>query len=90
MVFTYSYTTGTVSGSYTTQSYAYGNSTWGDQLTAINGSSISYDAIGNPTSIGGTLLTWQGRRLMSYGSNTYTYNAEGIRTSKTVGGVTMK
>ena len=38
-------------------------------------------------------LTWQGRRLMSYsdsesGDNySYTYNADGIRTSKTVNGV---
>ena len=31
---------------------------------------------------------WEkGRQLKSFGSNTYTYNANGIRTSKTVGGV---
>ena len=38
-------------------------------------------------------LTWQGRRLMSYSDSesgddySYTYNADGIRTSKTVNGV---
>ena len=66
----------------------------GDLLTAYQGGSnaITYDAIGNPINIYGTTLTWQGRRLTSYtsGSNvyTYTYNADGIRTSKTVNGVT--
>ena len=43
--------------------------------------------MGNPGTWNGNALTWQGRRLMSYGSNTYTYNADGIRTSKTVNGV---
>ena len=48
---------------------------------------VTYDGIGNPGTWNGNALTWQGRRLMSYGSNTYTYNADGIRTSKTVNGV---
>ena len=56
-------------------------------LTSFNGQSIAYDGIGNPGTWNGSALTWQGRRLMSYGSNTYTYNADGIRTSKTVNGV---
>ena len=43
---------------------------------------------GNPTSYLGHTLTWEkGRQLKSYDSNTYTYNANGIRTSKTVGDV---
>ena len=46
-------------------------------------------AEGNPTSYLGHTLTWEkGRQLKSYDSNTYTYNANGIRTSKTVNGVT--
>ncbi len=49
---------------------------------------ITYDQIGNPVTIGSATLTWQGRQLMQYvnGSNTYayTYNADGIRTSKTI------
>ena len=56
-------------------------------LTSFNGQSIAYDGIGNPKTWNGSALTWQGRRLMSYGANTYTYNADGIRTSKTVNGV---
>ena len=58
-----------------------------------------YDSVGNPIRIEkdattGVNLTWNGRRLMAYtgyGTNTtsvsYTYNDEGIRTSKTVNGV---
>ena len=47
-----------------------------------------YDAIGNPTKYRGRTLTWQGRRLVSYGKEnkraTYTYDVNNIRTSKTV------
>ena len=67
--------------------YGYDTGNWGDLLTSFNGQSIAYDGIGNPGTWNGSALTWQGRRLMSYGSNTYTYNADGIRTSKTVNGV---
>ena len=42
----------------------------------------------NPTTYLGHTLTWEkGRQLKSFDSNTYTYNANGIRTSKTVNGV---
>ena len=34
-----------------------------------------------PSSYRNNNLTWQGRRLLSYGNNTYTYNSEGIRIS---------
>ena len=91
---TYSYTTGTPTGRPSIDYYYYTDSNWGDLLTAYQGGSnaITYDAIGNPINIYGTTLTWQGRRLTSYtiGSNvySYTYNADGIRTSKTVNGVT--
>ncbi len=75
-----------------TDTYTYGDTTWGDLLTAYNGTSITYDGVGNPLTIGSASLTWQGRQLMQYvnGSNTYayTYNADGIRTSKTINGVT--
>ena len=65
-------------------------------------SAISYDAIGNPTYIENEddpdlyrSLKWQGRQLMSISdcsvdgcsSVSFTYNDNGIRTSKTVGGV---
>ncbi len=68
--------------------YEYGNNVWKDLLTAYNGQSITYDAQGNPISYLGHTLTWEkGRQLKSYDSNTYTYNANGIRTSKIVNGV---
>ena len=46
------------------------------------------DGGGYPTSYLGHALTWErGRQLKSFDGNTYTYNANGIRTSKTVDGV---
>ena len=68
--------------------YAYGDGSWKDKLTAYDGQPISYDAQGNPTTYLGHTLTWEkGRQLKSFDGNTYTYNANGIRTSKTVNGV---
>ena len=86
--FTTSSTLGTVQQTF---SYTYGNTSWKDLLTNWNGTAITYDAIGNPTQIGTSMLTWQGRQLMSYVGNgktlSFTYNADGIRTTKTVDGV---
>ena len=97
---TYGYTTATTISTtlYSTQTYTYGSSRSGDILTALNGSTISYDGALNPLSyvINGSecTLTWtQGRRLASISGEeegtdyTYTYNSDGIRTSKTVNGV---
>ncbi|MBQ7857504.1 MAG: RHS repeat protein, partial [Oscillospiraceae bacterium] len=68
--------------------YESGDNAWKDKLIRYNGETISYDAQGNPTSYLGSTLVWEkGRQLKSFGSNVYTYNASGIRTSKTVGGV---
>ena len=68
--------------------YEYGNDVWRDLLTAYNGQSITYDAQGNPTNYLGHTLTWEkGRQLKSFDGNTYTYNANGIRTSKIVNGI---
>ena len=74
-----------------TDTYTYGDSNWKDLLTAYNGNTITYDEIGNPlTYYNGMQFTWtMGRRLASAinpnGDNiVYTYNADGLRTSKTV------
>ena len=72
--------------------YEYNNAAWGDQLTAWNGESITYDAIGNPLLYRGRSLTWtQGRRLAGVSSEGlaayYTYDESGTRTGKTVNGV---
>ena len=73
-----------------TDTYAY-DETWKDKLTSYNGQSITYDAVGNPTNYMGNALTWtMGRQLASFGNVSYTYNEDGIRTSKTSNGVTTK
>ena len=88
----YAFTTGTLGTATNTKTYSYDDATWGDLLTSINGSAVTYDAIGNPLTYGGATLTWvNGRRLASFSNSNntiaYTYNDEGIRLSKTVNGV---
>ena len=71
--------------------YQYGNAVWKDLLTQVGtgaNSTITYDANGNPTTYLGHTLTWEkGRQLKSFDNTTYTYNANGIRTSKKVNNV---
>ena len=72
------------------------DSNWKDKLVSYDGDSISYDAIGNPTSYrDGITMTWQnGRELASLsktnGSDTDTYsfkyNLNGLRTEKNING----
>ena len=81
------------SGATSTINYIYGNSAWGDELTSYNGESIVYDAIGNPTTYRGWGMTWQGRQLTKAVKDktiTFTYDSEGIRTSKSDGTNTTK
>ena len=81
-------------GTTSTIDYTYGNSNWKDELTAYGNENIEYDAIGNPTLYRGWTMGWEGRRLMTAGKNgtnlSFTYDSEGIRTSKTVGSTTTK
>ena len=99
---TYNYTYDTygnirsVSGA-ASHTYTYGDSEWLDLLTAYDGKSITYDAIGNPAvwhnGTGDWNLSWDnGRQLTeaTKGSHivSYTYDLAGIRNSKTVDGVT--
>ena len=92
----YAYTTGDLTGKTATDtvSYDYGNSAWKDELTSYNGEGIEYDKIGNPTTYRGWTMGWEGRQLKSAGKNgtnlSFTYDSEGIRTSKTVGSITTK
>ena len=87
----YAYTTGALGTPTDTVTYAY-DSTWKDKLTSYDGQAITYDEIGNPLSYRGYTLSWQGKRLQSLsGNNTtasYTYDEQGVRSSKTVNGVT--
>ncbi len=80
-----------------TYSYIY-DTNWKDQLINYNGNTITYDEIGNPLTYGNNITyTWiNGRELSTYTDTsnnlevTYSYNDEGIRTSKIINGVEHK
>ncbi len=71
-------------------SYQYTVGAWGDMLTRFgyNGTTVNYDAIGNPTNWrNSSVMSWSARELasqtLSDGTTlTYTYNSSGIRTRK--------
>jgi len=91
----YAYTTGTLGPVLDTIYYTYGNSNWGDLLTAYDGEDLYYDAIGNLARDGEWDYTWeQGRQLtaMQHGSHEwhFTYDASGLRTQRTNGTNTYK
>ena len=77
-----------------TVTYDYGDANWRDKLTAVNGSTIRYDAIGNPLNDGTWTYTWQnGRQLQKMqksGVTAVVYNADGLRVQKAVNGVATK
>jgi len=81
----------TVNGAETTFTYA--ESGWKDRLVKVNSNELTYDANGNVLTYAGKTYEWEnGRNLkkITDGDNTYsyTYDENGIRTSKTVNGVT--
>ena len=93
----YAYTTAENPGEIMmTDSYTYGDSEWGDLLTEYNGHQMFYDEIGNLLNDGTWTYSWEhGRQLESMsavGLNNhttdvaidFTYNSDGIRTSKTI------
>ncbi|MDV3427799.1 MAG: hypothetical protein LIR50_12365, partial [Bacillota bacterium] len=91
----YPYTTDTLGTATKVYNYTYGDSNWKDKLTNFDGKAITYDAIGNPLTYNGYTYTWEaGRQLKGISGNgntiTYKYNNSGIRTQKTVNGVTTK
>ncbi|MEG1813986.1 MAG: hypothetical protein RR337_11910, partial [Clostridia bacterium] len=72
--------------------YTYGDANWKDKLTAYDGKPITHDAIGNPLTYDGWTYTWQaGRQLASMAKSginaSFKYDANGLRTQKTVNGV---
>ena len=92
----YSYTTGTLGTAVKTDLFTYRTSGWKDQLISYNGSSISYDAVGNITAYQGKTLTWyRGSLLQSLTLNgkkvVYHYDSEGHRVQwKDLNGISHK
>ena len=76
-----------------TYEYSYENENWKDQLTGYNGGTITYDEVGNPLTYWNGMefdwekinnlstIVWNNRNI------SYTYNGNGIRTSKDIDGV---
>ena len=85
----YGYPTGTQHGN----TYEYTDTSWEDKLTKINGNNITYDANGNPLSYrDGMSFEWENGRILkkintSDSSIQMSYDSNGMRTQKTVGGV---
>jgi len=92
----YAYTTADTVGTCTNEiSYTYGDNNRKDLLTSYNGQSITYDAIGNPTSYKGITLEWEkGRQLKTYDRGSliidYKYDVNGLRTEKKIGNTEHK
>ena len=89
----YAYTTGTLGAAVHTDTYTYGDANWKDKLTAFNGKSITYDAIGNPLKDNTWTYTWgKGRQLQYMVKNGdavyFYYNEDGVRLQKTATGTT--
>ena len=73
-----------------TITYAYTDASWGDLLTAYDGITLLYDAIGNLSYDGEWTYAWQhGRQLQSMYDGTqevsFTYDANGMRKTKNTG-----
>lgn len=90
----YAYTTGAVSGTGNAVTYEY-DSEWKDLLEEYNGTAVSSDSIGNITALGTRTFTWEHGRQLASATNgstsvTYSYDADGLRTGKTVGSTQTK
>lgn len=70
--------------------YIYPIKGWRDQLQSYNGKDFNYDEAGNPTTFKNNTLEWIcGRQLKKFGDIAdFTYNANGIRTTKFANGYT--
>ena len=93
----YAYTTGSLENATptSTRTFTYAASGWTDKLTAVDNTPLTYDAIGNVLTYGNRNFTWSNGRYLAQiteGTDTYsyTYDENGIRTSKTVNGVTTQ
>ena len=83
----YAYTIGELGTAAQVVPYAYGDANWKDKLTAYNGKSITYDAIGNPLTDGTWTYQWQaGRQLKQMAKSgtiiQFKYDHNGMRIQK--------
>ena len=95
---TYTYTYDSAGNILTANGHSYTYDVWGwsDLLTAYDGESIAYDGNANPLSYyNGTrwTFTWENGRSLATATDgttniSYAYDANGLRTEKTVGNVT--
>ena len=91
----YTYTTGELGARKATLSYSY-EGDWGDLLVSYGGAEVENDDLGNMLSGRGRTYTWEhGRELatVTKGSNEpyiYTYDANGMRISRTTDTSTYK
>lgn len=58
------------------------NPDWKDQLKSYNGTSIQYDALGNPLNYLGKDMTWRSRRLIAIDGVAMDYDHNGLRVKK--------
>lgn len=82
---------GTICGVCGSKNYTYGDSVWKDKLTKYGTYNITYDEIGNPLNYrDGITFSWKNGRwlanttLSDNTTVTYQYNANGMRTKKTI------
>ena len=71
--------------------YVYAPSPFGDRLVSYNGEIISYDSSGRTVVYRGKQITYLQaavNKIASIGNISFTYDADGMRRSKTVNGVT--
>lgn len=70
------------------KTYSYTEEYPNGKSTVVSTENINYDTIGNPTNYQGATVEWYGRQMTSYSkgdvSATFTYDADGLRGSKTV------
>jgi len=73
--------------------FKYEDTDWSDKLTSVDGNAITYDDMGNPLTYDGWNYTWEAGRQLKQITNSentfsYTYDDNGIRSSKTINGIT--
>lgn len=69
--------------------YVYAKEGWRDRLLSYDGQACVYDTYGRPTTYRGNALVWNAKgTLASFGATSYAYDRDGLRTGKTVAGVT--